>query len=165
MEKAFSQLVSEKNEPVEESNGIFQRYKNPVLTADHAPLEWRYDINPETNPFLMERFGINSVLNAGAIRIDEKYLLVARVEGADRKSFFAVAESDNGLDRFEFWEYPVVMPETDDPDTNIYDIRGGGSMKTVGSMVFFAPKDVIPMRRPATSLRQLLNVVSPVQRT
>jgi len=116
-------LLIKANEPVEETNGVFVRYKNPVLTAAHAPLEWRYDFNEATNPFLMERFGINATLNAGAIKFNGKYILVARVEGLDRKSFFAVAESDNGIDNFTFWEQPVLMPETTVPDTNIYDMR------------------------------------------
>jgi 4-O-beta-D-mannosyl-D-glucose phosphorylase len=123
LESRYRELTSESNEVLPGSNGVFQRYKSPVLTAEHTPLFWRYDLNRETNPFLMERFGINSVLNAGAIRFNNKYILMARVEGADRKSFFAIAESDNGIDRFRFWDYPVVMPETDNPDTNIYDIR------------------------------------------
>ena len=111
------------NEPIAETNGVYVRYKNPVLTAGHAPLNWRYDFNEATNPFLMERFGINATLNAGAIKFDDKYLLVVRVEGLDRKSFFAVAESSNGIDNFRFWDYPVTMPETEVPDTNIYDMR------------------------------------------
>ena len=111
------------NEPIAETNGVYVRYKNPVLTAGHAPLNWRYDFNEATNPFLMERFGINATLNAGAIKFDDKYLLVVRVEGLDRKSFFAVAESINGIDNFRFWDYPVTMPETEVPDTNIYDMR------------------------------------------
>jgi 4-O-beta-D-mannosyl-D-glucose phosphorylase len=117
------QLLIKKNEPLSESNGVFVRYKNPVLTAAHAPLEWRYDFNPETNPFLMERFGINATLNAGAIKWNNKYLLMVRVEGVNRKSFFAIAESPNGIDHFTFWDYPVNMPETEIPDTNIYDVR------------------------------------------
>ena len=116
-------LLIKTNEPVAETNGVFVRYKNPVLTAAHAPLSWRYDFNETVNPFLMERFGINATLNAGAIKLNGKYLLVARVEGLDRKSFFAVAESDNGIDNFMFWDYPVTMPETEVPDTNIYDMR------------------------------------------
>jgi len=117
------QLLSLPNTPVAESNGIYVRYKNPVLTAAHAPLTWRFDLNEATNPFLMERFGINATLNAGAIKFNGKYLLVARVEGLDRKSFFAVAESANGIDHFTFWDYPITMPETEVPDTNIYDMR------------------------------------------
>ncbi len=112
-----------KNEAILPGNGIFLRYKNPVLTAQHTPLAWRYDLNPATNPFLMERLGINAVLNPGAIELNGKFYLVARVEGNDRKSFFAVAESDNGIDQFKFWDEPCIIPETDEPDTNIYDIR------------------------------------------
>ena len=117
------QLLVKINEPVAHSNGVFVRYKNPVLTAAHAPLSWRYDFNFSSNPFLMERFGINATLNAGAIKWNNKYILVARVEGLDRKSFFAIAESDNGIDNFKFWDYPINMPETEIPDTNIYDMR------------------------------------------
>jgi 4-O-beta-D-mannosyl-D-glucose phosphorylase len=104
-------------------NGIFDRYENPVLTAAHAPITWRYDLDPKSNFFLMERLGINAVFNAGAILHEGKFLVVARVEGADRKSFFAVAESPNGTDNFRFWEEPIVLPETADPDTNVYDMR------------------------------------------
>jgi 4-O-beta-D-mannosyl-D-glucose phosphorylase len=123
LKKAHEKLVSRTNEKSEENNGVYCRYKNPVLTNRHAPLLWRYDLNADTNPYLMERIGINSVLNAGAIKLNGKYYLVARVEGTDRKSFFAVAESDNGIDGFRFWEYPVLMPETGIADTNIYDMR------------------------------------------
>ena len=105
------------------SNGVYARHGHPVLTAAHTPLFWRYDLNPKTNPFLLERLGINAVFNSGALEVDGKILLVARVEGADRKSFFAVAESTNGVDNFRFWDYPVVMPETADPDVNVYDLR------------------------------------------
>lgn len=105
------------------SNGVFERWAYPVLTAAHTPLFWRYDLNPKTNPYLMERMGINGVFNAGAIELDGKILLVCRVEGYDRKSFFAVAESETGVDGFRFWDYPIVMPETDDPDVNVYDMR------------------------------------------
>ncbi|MCW3089760.1 MAG: glycosidase [Ferruginibacter sp.] len=116
-------LMTKKNEILPESNGVYTRYKNPILTAGHVPLTWRYDLDPVTNPFLMERFGINSTLNAGAIKWKGKYALVVRVEGNDRKSFFAVADSYNGIDNFQFWDYPIIMPETDVPDTNIYDMR------------------------------------------
>jgi len=117
-------LVTMPNEPVETAgNGVYQRYEHPVLTAAHTPLNWRYDLNSESNPYLMERIGINAVFNAGAIYHNNKYLLVARVEGADRKSFFAIAESENGIDNFRFWDFPVVLPETEDPDTNVYDMR------------------------------------------
>jgi 4-O-beta-D-mannosyl-D-glucose phosphorylase len=104
-------------------NGVYARWVNPVVTAAHVPLEWRYDLNPATNPLLLERLGINAVLNPGAIEIDGKILLVCRVEGYDRKSFFAVAESRSGVDGFRFWDEPLVMPETDDPDINTYDMR------------------------------------------
>jgi 4-O-beta-D-mannosyl-D-glucose phosphorylase len=117
------QLLIKINEPLAKSNGVFVRYKNPVLTATHAPLNWRYDFNFCSNPFLMERFGINATLNAGAIKWNDKFILVARVEGLDRKSFFAIAESNNGIDNFKFWDYPINMPETESPDTNIYDMR------------------------------------------
>lgn len=117
------ELIKTKNIKIANGNGLFNRYKNPVLTAAHIPFNWKYDLNPNTNPYLMERFGINAVLNAGAIKWQGKYLLVARVEGNDRKSFFAIAESPNGVDHFRFWDYPVVMPETEHPDTNVYDIR------------------------------------------
>lgn len=123
LKKAHEKLISRTNERSEENNGVYCRYKHPVLTNRHAPLLWRYDLNAETNPYLMERIGINSVLNAGAIKLNGKYYLIARVEGSDRKSFFAVAESDNGIDGFRFWEYPVLMPETEEADTNIYDMR------------------------------------------
>lgn len=123
MEKRQGTLLDMPNEKTEAGNGIFDRYKHPVLTAHHAPLFWRYDLNIKTNPFLMERFGINAVLNPGAIKHNDKFLLVARVEASNRKSFFAVAESENGIDGFRFWDNPVTMPETDDPDTNTYDMR------------------------------------------
>ncbi len=125
LEKTHEELVARQNEreAAENGNGIVDRYKYPVLTAAHTPVFWRYDLNPDANPYLLQRFGINAVLNPGAIKWNDKYLLVARVEGADRKSFFAVAESPNGIDQFKFWDYPLQMPETDEPDTNIYDMR------------------------------------------
>jgi 4-O-beta-D-mannosyl-D-glucose phosphorylase len=123
LEKKQEALLQRPNEKAEPGNGIIDRYKNPVLTAGHAPLFWSYDLDPDTNPYLMERFAINAVLNAGAIKWNNKYLVIARVEAADRKSFFAVAESPNGIDNFKFWDYPVIMPETKVPDTNIYDMR------------------------------------------
>lgn len=104
-------------------NGIFDRYENPVLTNEHIPLEWRYDLNEETNPYLLERIGVNAVFNSGAIYLDGKYVLVARVEGYDRKSFFAVARSDNGVDNFVFDKYPVRLPKYGEDDTNVYDMR------------------------------------------
>ncbi|MDP9081901.1 MAG: glycosidase [Bacteroidota bacterium] len=123
LETAHRQLINKPNEVLGIGNGVFDRYKNPVLTAAHTPLFWRYDLNPGTNPHLMERFGINAAFNAGAIKLGDKYLMVVRVEGADRKSFFAVAESPNGISNFTFWEYPIDMPETGEPDTNVYDMR------------------------------------------
>jgi 4-O-beta-D-mannosyl-D-glucose phosphorylase len=125
LEKTQEELIARSNEreAAEKGNGIVDRYKFPVLTAAHTPLFWRYDLNPETNPYLLQRFGINAVLNPGAIKWNDKYLLVARVEGADRKSFFAVAESPNGVDQFKFWDYPLLLPETEEPDTNVYDMR------------------------------------------
>jgi 4-O-beta-D-mannosyl-D-glucose phosphorylase len=118
----YEQLVTRKNIPIE-GNGIFTRYENPVLTAEMAPPIWKYDFNPQTNPYFMERLGVNATLNSGAMKWHGKYILVVRVEGADRKSFFAVAESPNGIDNFRFWDYPITMPETDDPGTNVYDMR------------------------------------------
>lgn len=123
LKEAHSQLLSRRNEPEILGNGIFTRYKYPVLTAEHTPLEWRYDLNPDTNPFLMQRIGINAVFNAGATKFNGRYIVAARVEGYDRKSFFAIAESPNGVDNFRFWGKPVVMPQTNDPDTNVYDMR------------------------------------------
>lgn len=116
-------LLHRPNEACAGTNGIVQRYTHPVLTAAHVPLEWRYDLNPEDNPYLMERIAVNAVLNAGAMKWQNKYVLMARVEGADRKSFFAIAESEDGIQGFRFWDTPCVIPETDDPDTNVYDIR------------------------------------------
>jgi 4-O-beta-D-mannosyl-D-glucose phosphorylase len=119
----YEKLINLKNEKEEPGNGIFCRYNYPILTAGHTPLFWRYDLNPKTNPYLMERFGINAAFNAGALKFNGKYILVARVEGKDRKSFFAVAESPNGVDNFRFWDYPLIMPETREPDINVYDMR------------------------------------------
>ena len=116
-------IISRKNTPIEPGNGVFHRYRFPVLTEKHAPLFWSYDLDPQTNPFLMERIGVHCVFNAGAIEIDNKFYMAARVEGHDRKSFFAIAESDNGIDNFRFWDRPILMPETEDPDVNVYDMR------------------------------------------
>ena len=121
--KEYDELISRENEKILPGNGVFERYKYPILTADHPPLEWRYDFNPETNPYLMERFGINAVFNAGAIKFNGKYLIMARVEGHDRNSFFAIAESPNGIDNFRFWEYPVQLPDLYPEETNVYDMR------------------------------------------
>ena len=116
-------LLQRKNQVKEGGNGIYEKYVYPILTAEHTPLEWKYDFNEQDNPFLMQRIMMNAVLNAGAIKLDGRYLLVCRVEGADRKSFFAVAESPNGIDGWRFWEEPITMPDTEDPATNIYDMR------------------------------------------
>lgn len=124
LEKEYKTLTEQKNEPQNTvGNGIYQRYKNPVVTAAHVPLNWRFDLNEETNPFLQERIGINAAFNAGAIKWNGKYLLAVRVEGIDRKSFFAIAESPNGIDNFKFWDKPCVIPQTEEPDTNVYDMR------------------------------------------
>ncbi|MCR5676246.1 MAG: glycosidase [Lachnospiraceae bacterium] len=122
----LDKLLARKNAPVEEYNGVLTRYAHPVLTREHVPLEWRYDMDPATNPLFMERLGINAVLNAGAIFLNGKYLLVARIEGNDRKSFFGVAESDNGIDGFRFWDEPCVIgdaPGEEGRETNVYDMR------------------------------------------
>jgi 4-O-beta-D-mannosyl-D-glucose phosphorylase len=116
-------LIERKNRRLKDGNGVFDRWENPVLTAAHTPLFWRYDLEPRRNPFLQERLGVNCVFNVGAIEWKGKICLMARVEGRDRKSFFAVAESETGVDGFRLWDRPVVMPETDDPDTNVYDMR------------------------------------------
>lgn len=119
----YEALITRKNEKTDDYNGIYDRYKYPVLTAAHAPLIWKYDFNYETNPYFMERLGINATLNSGAIELNGKFYLVVRVEGNDRKSFFAVAESDNGVDNFRFWDYPVLLPDTRPEETNVYDMR------------------------------------------
>ena len=121
--KEHEALLSRKNRELFSTNGIFSRYQYPILTRDHIPLEWRFDFNPRTNPRFMERIGFNAAFNAGAIKWKGKYLLAVRTEGNDRKSFFAMAESPNGVDNFRFWERPVTLPETGDPDTNVYDLR------------------------------------------
>ncbi|WP_444106379.1 glycoside hydrolase family 130 protein [Bacteroides sp.] len=123
LKKEHESLISRKNKMIFSENGIFERYKYPILTAAHTPLEWRYDLNPETNPYLMERIGVNATMNSGAIKWNGKYLMIVRVEGNDRKSFFAIAESPNGIDNFRFWEYPIELPDTDPSETNIYDMR------------------------------------------
>ena len=123
LRERHEQLLRKPNIPEEFGNGIYTRYKNPILTAEHTPLEWRYDFSEQDNPYLMQRIMMNATLNSGAIKCQGKYLLVVRVEGADRKSFFAVAESPNGVDNFRFWEEPITMPEDVIPATNIYDMR------------------------------------------
>ena len=117
------ELITRKNEPVETTNGVYTRYKYPVVTAAHTPVFWRYDLDEKTNPYLMERIGMNAAMNSGAIKWNGKYLLVVRVEGADRKSFFAVAESPNGVDNFRFWDYPILLDDVCPEETNVYDMR------------------------------------------
>lgn len=121
--KEQKEFLQKKNSPVTPSNGIYERYENPVVTAAHAPLHWRYDFHAETNPLGLERIGVNATFNPGAIKWNGKYVLAVRVEGNDRKSFFAMAESPNGVDNFKFWDKPVVMPQLEEPDTNVYDMR------------------------------------------
>lgn len=122
LQEDYLKYLQQKNQ-ISAYNGLYSKYLYPILTSAHIPLNWRYDFNPTTNPFLMQRFGINAVFNAGAIKWNNKYVLVARIEGYDRKSFFAIAESENGIDQFKFWNTPVLIPETIEPDTNIYDMR------------------------------------------
>lgn len=119
----YNALINKKNKVADFYNGIYNRYENPVLTRDHIPLTWKYDLNVETNPYFMERIGVNAVMNSGAIELNGKFYLVARIEGNDRKSFFGVAESDNGVDGFKFWDYPVELPDTCKEETNVYDMR------------------------------------------
>lgn len=122
--KKYEALINRKNEVDPDFyNGVYDRYVNPVLTREHIPLTWQYDLNPETNPYFMKRLGINAVMNSGAIELNGKYYLVARIEGDDRKSFFGVAESDNGIDGFRFWDYPILLPDTCKEETNVYDMR------------------------------------------
>lgn len=120
---AYDSLISKKNSKKGIGNGIFDRYKDPILTSEHVPLHWRYDFNSETNPFLMLRMGVNAVFNSGAMEIDGKIILVTRIEGYDRKSFFGIAESRTGIDDFRFWDNPIEIPQTADPDVNVYDMR------------------------------------------
>lgn len=123
-QKYHQKLIAKKNKPVSLSNGVFERFKNPVLTAQHIPLHWRYDLDIKTNPLMMERIGFNVTFNAGAMKWKDNYVLAVRVEGVDRKSFFAIAESPNGIDNFRFWDKPVVLPQIKgNPDTNVYDMR------------------------------------------
>ena len=124
LRSAHEALLTRKNEPIEGGNGIYTKYRYPILTAEHTPLEWRYDFDEASNPYLMQRIMMNGVFNAGAILFESKYTVVARVEGADRKSFFAVAQSDNGIDRWRFWDEPITMPDGNNaPATNVYDMR------------------------------------------
>lgn len=122
-QEKYLKLIDRKNEKSDFYNGIFDRYRYPVLTREHIPLHWKYDLNPESNPFFMERLGVNAVMNSAAVELNGKYYLVARIEGNDRKSFFGVAESDNGIDRFRFWDYPILLEDTCPEETNVYDMR------------------------------------------
>jgi len=122
LQKAHKEIVEKKNVEKRSVNGIYNRFENPILTPQHIPLEWRFDLDPVANPFLLERFGINAVFNSGAIKFNNKYLLIARVEAKNRKSFFAIAESDNGIDNFTFWKKPALIP-SNQKETNIYDMR------------------------------------------
>lgn len=119
----YNRLLARKNQKSSFYNGVFDRYENPVLTREHIPLTWKYDLNPDTNPYFMERLGVNAVMNSGAIELNGKFYLVARIEGNDRKSFFGVAESENGIDGFHFWDYPILLPDTCKEETNVYDMR------------------------------------------
>ena len=123
VKEKLQRLIERKNRKSDFYNGIFDRYEDPVLTREHIPVEWKYDLNPETNPYFMERLGVNAVLNAGAIELDGKFYLVARIEGNDRKSFFGVAESETGIDGFHFWDEPILLPDTCPEETNVYDMR------------------------------------------
>lgn len=116
-------LLQRQNLPADDTGGIVCRYTFPVVTAGHVPLEWRYDFNPATNPYCLERIGVNACMNSGAIKWNGRYLLMVRVEGWDRKSFFAIAESPNGVDNFRFWERPVDLPDINQEETNVYDMR------------------------------------------
>jgi len=119
----YNSLTKRKNIEIAHNSNIYTKYQYPILTAEHVPLHWRYDLNKESNPLLLERIGINAVFNAGAIKWQGKYVLALRVEGKDRKSFFALAESENGIDNFKFWETPLVLSQTSHPDINVYDMR------------------------------------------
>lgn len=123
LQESHESLITRPNKKILPGNGIFERYEYPALTNEHTPLEWRYDLNPETNPWLMERIGVNAAMNSGAIKWHGNYLMLVRVEGNDRKSFFAIAESPNGVDNFRFWKYPIQLPDTDPSETNVYDMR------------------------------------------
>ncbi len=123
LKKQHEALLTRKNQPVEDFCGIYKRYKYPILTAEHIPLNWRFDLDPKSNPYLLERIGANCAFNSGAIKFNNKYLLVVRVEGWDRKSYFAIAESPNGTGNFRFWDKPILLPETGEPDVNVYDMR------------------------------------------
>ncbi|MCI0513960.1 glycosidase, partial [candidate division KSB1 bacterium] len=119
----YVELIHRKNEEIASPNGIYHRFRDPIITREHIPPFWRFDLNYATNPNLLERLGVNATFNAGAIMLQGKVLLVVRVEGSDRKSFFAIAESETGVDQFKFWDYPISLPQNESPDTNVYDMR------------------------------------------
>ncbi|WP_163712279.1 glycoside hydrolase family 130 protein [Mangrovibacterium lignilyticum] len=123
LQEQHESFLTKRNKPVKNFNGIYKRYKRPIVTNEHTPLHWRYDLSYDSNPYLMQRIGINAAFNSGAIYLDGKYLLAVRVEGWDRKSFFAICESPNGIDNWRFWERPITLPETEIPETNVYDMR------------------------------------------
>jgi len=123
LSEEHEKLIARPNRTAEGGNGIYDRFEHPVLTNAHAPIYWRYDLDSATNPYLMERIGVNAAFNPGAMKLNGKYTLMVRVEGVDRKSFFAVAESDSPVEGFRFRDYPVRMPETREPDINVYDMR------------------------------------------
>ena len=123
LRQAHDELIARTNAPEDDYNGVVRRYRNPILTRHHAPLEWRFDLDPETNPLGLERMGVNAVFNPGAIFWDGRYVLVARVESSDRKSFFALASSETPTEKFRFHDEPILLPQTDDPETNVYDMR------------------------------------------
>src|SRR5262249_9090916 len=123
LRRTHEELVSRRNTKAKGGNGVFERYLHPVVTPDHVPIFWRYDLNQTTNPNLLERLGVNATFNPGAMEFGDRIVLAVRVEGKDRKSFFAIAESDNGIDGFRFWDYPLLLPETNEPDANVYDMR------------------------------------------
>ena len=157
------ELITRKNVAVEDGNGIFTRYKYPVVTAAHTPVFWRYDLDEKSNPYLMERIGMNATMNSGAIKWNGKYLMVVRVEGADRKSFFAVAESPNGIDNFRFWDYPITMPEDAIPATNVYDMRLT-LMRTLDLRYLLPPNATTTMRLPVICPRLRLQLPLPAPR-
>ena len=158
LESRYEALITRKNEPIE-GNGVYERYVNPVVTAAHAPLFWRYDLNKETNPYLMERFEVHAAFNAGAIKWNGKYVLVVRVEGADRKSFFAVAESPNGVDNFRFWDRPITMPESFGVTGFCYISGGTTVSKVKGEYLCYLIKTTmqphsIPIRKCSATTKQ-----------
>lgn len=163
LQQQHEALLQRSNLPVEETNGIVCRYTYPIVTREHIPLEWRYDFNPATNPYCMERIGFNATMNSGAIKWNGKYVLVVRVEGADRKSFFAVAESPNGIDNFRFWKRPITLPDINPAETNVYDMRLT-PMKTAGYMEYFAVNAMTTVHRPATFRQQWQRQVLSVPR-